>query len=109
MSRGAAGLCYSDCHIMGEGGRRIGLYADRVPPCVGDVRLHLLEENFIPTVTVMLSSAAYVAAGPFDTSLNVPADYEQWLRVASHAEVAFDPEPLASYRLRRGGMTDDLD
>jgi len=109
MASEGAGLCYSDCHVMEEGGAHVGRYADRVTPRVGAVRLHLFEENFIPTVTVMLSRAAYDAAGPFDTSLNVPADYEQWLRVAVHASVAFDPEPLASYRLRRGGMTADLD
>jgi glycosyl transferase family 2 len=109
IGAGDAGLCYSDCHVMGETGAALGRYARRIRPHAGSVRLPLLVENFIPTLTVMLSREAYEKAGPFDPSINMPADYEQWLRVTRDSGVAFDAEPLASYRLRRGGLTSDLD
>ena len=109
MTRREIGLCYSDCEVIDAEGTELGRYARRVKPHEGRVLHPLLVENFIPTVTVMISREAYEAAGPFDPTLNMPADYEQWLRMARGSEVVFVGEALGSYRLSRGSLTSDLD
>ncbi len=104
-----ADLCYSDCAVIDEAGDELGRYASRVAPKDGQVYAALLEENFIPSVTVALKRSVYDAVGPFDPSLELPADYELWLRVAKQGRVSFDPECLASYRIRPGSLTSDRD
>ncbi len=107
--RTGAGLCYADCWIVDREGRRLGRYARRVRPHRGQVFERLLLENFIPTVTALLRRDVYERIGPFRDDLHVAAEYALWLRVARSGEVAYDAEPLASYRVRAGSLTSARD
>lgn len=107
MERGDVGLCYADCEVIAADGRLLGVYSRRSRPASGQVRASLLSENFIPTCTVMLSRGVCESVGGPDPCLDVAADYELWLRVASVARVAYDPEPLASYRVHGRNLTGD--
>lgn len=109
MSRGDVGLCYADCHVIAADGRRLGLYSRRVRPAQGRVRAALLAENCIATCTAMVAREAWSAVGGPDARLDVAADYELWLRMASVSDVAYDPEPLASYRVRPATLTGNVD
>lgn len=109
MAGGDVGLCYADCHVIAADGRRLGLYSRRSRPASGRVRAALLAENFIPTCTAMVARDVWRSAGGPDPDLDVAADYELWLRVASFTLVAYDPEPLASYRVRPASLTGDFE
>lgn len=109
MERGDVGLCYADCHVVGTGGRSLGLYSRRSRPVEGHVRPSLLLDNFIPTCTAMVDRDVWREAGGPDTSLNAAADYELWLRVSARTEVAYDPEPLGSYRIRPASLVADFE
>lgn len=109
LRSGEADLFHSDCFVVDEDGTELCRYSDRVEPLGGHVYPQLLEENFVATVTVLLTREAYDDAGGFDRSLEIPADYDLWLRVAHHGMVRYDPTPLASYRIRAGSLTDDVD
>src|SRR5207253_2902686 len=43
----------------------------------------------------------------FDPSTDV-LDWDMWVRVAAHGPVWYEPEPLALYRVRGGGVTDRM-
>jgi len=55
----------------------------------------LIEENFIPTSTVMIRKACLSTAGLFDEELQNAEDRDMWLRLAACSEVACLPEVLA--------------
>ncbi len=109
MGLGDVGLCYADCDVIAADGRLLGAYSRRSRPVEGWVRADLVAENFIPTCTAMLTRDACLRAGGPDPCLNAATDYDLWLRVASAARVAYDPEPLASYRVHRSSLTGDYD
>lgn len=93
MTGSEIGLCYSDCEVIDAEGTELGRYARRVKPHEGRVLHPLLVENFIPTVTVMISREAYEAAGPFDPTLNMPAVSSVVAPLAAQAASCFtNPE-----------------
>ncbi len=108
MARGDVGLCYADCHVIAADGRLLGRYSSRSRPAAGRIRPALLADNFIPSCTAMLSRDMIDEVGGPDPRLSPAADYDLWLRVASVARVAYDPEPLASYRVHRNNLTGDF-
>ncbi len=109
MEREGAGLCYADCHVIGAGGRPLGLYSSRSRPARGHVREALILDNFIPSCTAMVDRDVWRTAGAPDPSLHAAADYELWLRVSAITSVAYDPEPLASYRVRPASLVADFE
>lgn len=108
MEQGDVAACYSECDVVAADGRRLGRYSRHTPPAAGRVRHALLGANCMATSTVMVSREACLQAGGPDPSLNAAADYELWLRVAALAPVAYDREPLASYRVHRDTLTGDF-
>lgn len=108
LSAGEARLVYSDCYVVSGGGHVLGRYSQRAIPARGYVLGPLLDENFIPLVTVMVDRDVITEAGGFDPHLQIAADYDLWLRIASRGSIDYDPEPLASYRTHSRNLSSDF-
>ena len=55
--------------------------------------------NYITSPTVMVRLACYERVGPYAVELgNFSEDWEMWLRIALHHDLAFTAESVASYR-----------
>ncbi|MGH9944858.1 MAG: glycosyltransferase, partial [Pyrinomonadaceae bacterium] len=68
-------------------------------PCpTGDVFWQLLENNFIPVLSVVARKERLIEAGLFDESLTSTQDWDMWLRVTEKCEVIAVEEPVAIYR-----------
>lgn len=66
---------------------------------IEDIRLeHLVVRNGLVTSTIVARSEALRAAGPFDTDLHGPEDYDLWIRVAQLVPVANLRTALTGYR-----------
>jgi glycosyltransferase involved in cell wall biosynthesis len=63
--------------------------------------------NCFVTSTLIVRKPALDAAGPFDTRLQGPEDYDLWLRVLRHGGAAILPEPLTGYRDAAGSLSKD--
>lgn len=61
----------------------------------------------LQTPCIVVRRAVYEAVGAFDSSTDV-LDWDMWVRVAAHGPVWYEPEPLALYRVRGGGVTDRM-
>lgn len=58
----------------------------------------------ITTPCIAVRRSVYEAVGGFDPRFTVGGeDWEMWVRIATHAPVWFEPEPLAVYRMYRPG------
>jgi hypothetical protein len=69
----------------------------------------LLEENFIPTSTVMVRKACFESAGVFDVALKGPEDRDMWSRLAVCFPVAFIPRVLARKRAVASSVSRDVE
>jgi GT2 family glycosyltransferase len=75
------------------------------PPVSGWVFEALLVSNFCGGVhRFLFRRAALESAGPFDETIPCEEDYDVWLRLASHAPIAFTADPVAIYRESRHGV-----
>lgn len=55
--------------------------------------------NPVMTCTALVRRSVIDAAGGFDEAIRFSDDYDLWLRIARHHEIAYVDEPLAMYRL----------
>jgi len=96
-------LVFSDCISFGDE----ELIRKRKRKYKGDVFLHLLRENFIPTLTVIAKKKCFDEVGYFDTdkSLISSEDYDMWLRIARSFKVGYIEEPLAKRRINRKSLS----
>ncbi len=67
----------------------------------------LIRGNFIPAIAPLVRRPALAAAGPFDERLDALEDWDLWLRLALVAEARYTPRVLATYRVRKEGMSRD--
>ena len=65
----------------------------------------LLLDSLICTITVVMRRSVFDAVGGFDESLRTGEDYDLWLRVAQDWRCVRLDEPVAWYRLHKGGTT----
>ncbi len=65
----------------------------------------LLLDSFVCTITVLIRRTVFDAVGGFDESLRTGEDYDLWLRVAQDWRCVRLNEPVAWYRLHKGGTT----
>jgi len=102
-------LVFSDCILFGDkelirkkNTKRIYSYKYK-----GDMFLHLLQENFIPTLTVIAKKECFDEVGYFDTdeSLISSEDYDMWLRIARSFKIGYIEEPLAKRRVSRKSLS----
>jgi glycosyltransferase involved in cell wall biosynthesis len=69
----------------------------------------LLEENFIPTSTVMARRRCFDAAGLFDVALRAAEDRDMWARIAVTFPLVCMPERLGSKRVVAGSASRDVE
>jgi len=69
----------------------------------------LLEENFIPTSTVMVRKACFESTGVFDVTLRGPEDRDMWSRIAVRFPVAFIPRVLGRKRAVAASVSRDVE
>lgn len=67
----------------------------------------LLHGNFIPAIAPLIRRSALDAVGGFDEGLTALEDWDLWLRLALVAEARYVPALLATYHVRRDGMSQD--
>ena len=91
-------LCYGQA-LIGDARRQLPtgeIYPLKCPQ--GDIFWELLEDNFIPMPSVLARKSSLLAAGGFNTDLKLIEDWDMWLRLSEHFQVAVVPEPVAIYR-----------
>ncbi len=105
------GWTYCDVRIEEEGtavtttvSERFAYRARRLD---GRLFPELVRGNFIPAIATLVRRAAFAAAGAFDERLDALEDWDLWLRLALVAEARYTPRVLATYRVRKGGMSQD--
>jgi hypothetical protein len=61
----------------------------------------VLVDQRIQVVGIIVRRSVYEAVGGFRPELPLCLDWDMWKRLALHARVHYDPEPLACFRLHR--------
>ncbi len=99
LERGSA-LVYADCNLIDASGAvRQDSYWTASRPARGRALNELLEINFIPMPTVVVSREALHQVGPFQPGYEMAEEYELWLRIAARYPIDYVAAPLASYRV----------
>jgi Glycosyl transferase family 2 len=98
----AVALVHGAAEIVDEAGARLPPWrrpfaADTIEPSRAAFR-ELLLANELTTSTVVVRSSAHAAAGPFVASGPSSSDWDMWLRLALHGDVAYGADPVAEYR-----------
>jgi len=58
----------------------------------------LIASNYVTTSTVMVRRACYDRVGLYATDVDGSEDWDMWLRIACHYDLAYTATPLARYR-----------
>lgn len=99
------GIFGSECWIIDSAGRRCGWF--EVPLSDLGVRWTSLTTNPFLHPTVMVRSVLLTGHSlRYDPSFCATEDYDLWTRLLRITKGANIAEPLVSYRVRRGGLTD---
>lgn len=101
------GLVHSRYHRIDAKGvvtrENIGKYflRERLEPLVlpaGEACVKLIENNYVHESTTLFRRECREEVGPFLTTLRFSADWNMWLRIAWHHDIAFCPRPLILWR-----------
>jgi glycosyltransferase involved in cell wall biosynthesis len=85
-----------------------GRLADHRPGLVSTIgRDDLLVCNGLTASSLVVRRDVLERAGPFDTMLQGPEDYDMWLRVAAFGPIRMLEEPLTGYRAVEGSLSRD--
>lgn len=113
-----AGLVHSKYHLIDAEGRVIrpntnwGHGPDRVSDAIESgqevLRSLLLGYNTINLPTVLYRRECYDRLGGFTKALSHADDYEYWMKIAAHYDVAFVAEPLVKWRIHSGTLTNQF-
>lgn len=107
-----AGVAFSR-HIYADSDghwRSLSPLERRTPGIVDDWLRKIASGQRLATPSVAVRRAVYEAVGGFDARGRMGEDWELWVRVATHAPVWFEPQPLAVYRVARpGSLTGSAD
>jgi glycosyltransferase involved in cell wall biosynthesis len=104
------GLVHGAFSVIAEDGRRLPdwpmpFHEDRVEEGKTAFR-NLIFANYITTATVVVRRECHDRVGPFATDLGGSStDWEMWLRIALHADLAYTSHPAASYRQHPGSIS----
>lgn len=96
-ARPALGLLGSGAEMIDSRGRSVGSL-DR-PTSDSGLRKFLRTGCAFVHSSVMMRREVFLAAGGYRKGLNVAEDYDLWLRMAEHAQIANLPERLVRYRV----------
>lgn len=104
-------LVYSDStYFDGATGREVGRHGERFSHHHGRILGQLIEVgNFIPSPTPLVRRTTLELVGGFDPALRSSEDWDLWVRLAAHGEVAYVDESLARYRLHGAQASRNVD
>lgn len=89
------GLVYTGVHIIYV---NENVEYNSLSKVCGDLKKRILIDNCVGTTsTVMLKKEVLQKSGMFDVNLKALQDYDLWIRVAQHADIAVVPEPMINY------------
>lgn len=71
----------------------------------GDVWKQLVEQNTVPSSSVMVRRCCFETVGGFDQNLRNIDDWDMWIRIAARYPFAVVKEPLMRYRQHHNNMT----
>ena len=96
-------FCYGRV-LLAEGPRQ-SLTGEVVPArCpAGDIFWELLEQNFVPDLSVVARKEKLLERGLFNPDLSGAEDWDMWLRLTEKWPVVALEEPVAIYRRARAG------
>lgn len=98
-----AAFCYG--RVLVDDARRL-LPTREVMPArcpAGDIFWELLEQNFVPDLSVVARRDKLVEVGLFNPQPNVVEDWDMWLRLSHQWQVAAVEEPVAVYHRANAG------
>jgi glycosyltransferase involved in cell wall biosynthesis len=101
------GLIYTDMGTFDESGivhASVKSWLKMSPPS-GRIFKQLFVETLFAADSVVFRKACLARTGPFDESLLVGEDYDMWLRIAWHFQVAYLDKPLVKYRQHQNMTT----
>ena len=73
----------------------------------GDIFQHLLIDNFIPAMSVLLKMECFKAVGDFDEQL-VYEDYDMWLRLSKRYKFMFSDYMSVKYRIKDKSLSTSI-
>lgn len=95
------GLVYSDMAFFGAESK-FRVFSEMAGKFFkGQIVKQLLENNFIPTSSVVARKSEVDKAGGFNENLAIGEDYFLWLVIANLSKIDFVPEQLVMYRIHR--------
>ena len=103
-------LVHGAYDVIDDDGRRLAPWpgpfdADTVEASA-DAFGHLIAANELATSTVVVRRGAHDAAGPFATDIGSSStDWDMWLRLTLHGDVAYTAAPVARYRQHRRSVS----
>ena len=65
--------------------------------------------NFIPTASVLVRKATLIEVGGFDEKFRKSEDWDLWLRMAIHRQIAYIPEPMTLKRVHEVNTSRDAE
>jgi len=93
------GFIYSRCDVISHDGLVIGKIPDAYPALkTGDVFAELLKTNFIPFVSVFISTEKYHQVGGFPLNYKNSTDFDLFLKLSYQYEVYAVDSVLCQYR-----------
>lgn len=106
------GIVYSDAYQIDEHGQYlpemfIASHRQFETMPAGDLREHLVVDNFIPAMTTLIRRTVYDHVGHYDESLAFE-DWDFWLRAACRFRFAYSRHPSANYRILETSMARTL-
>lgn len=94
------GVVYSKAKTIDSRGKVIGAIVGENFKKNRDQLAQIMAKDFIPAPTAVFRRECFDRLGGFDENL-VCSDWEMWLRILAHWEMAFVDEPLVLYRVHR--------
>jgi len=92
--------CFADSWVIDDQGRRLYRSSSRYPYRGGRIFEDLLLMRFCPSSpTSLFRRDVLMEVGGFNEARSILEDQDMWLRVTRRHEVAYLPEPLASWRV----------
>jgi hypothetical protein len=87
-----------------DAGKDKNYYLSHPPRRGHRVWASLLEQNFIPTPTVLVAREVFDKVKPFDESLKIAEDLDLWIRISKLYAVDYLDDILVRFHLRRGSL-----
>ena len=98
-------LVYTDTLAFGiENLPYTGISAEQELPS-GDIRIQLIERNFIATSSVLMDREICEKIGGFNQNIPVGEDWDYWLRALSCTGARYVNKPLVRYRVQLNSLS----